>query len=227
MLFCSQTDSRFLIREEAGMSAWSVGAGTAMRTEAAGTAMRTEAAGLRWREGWLGVGERRWKEAPVADTPTVVDTPTVDTLVAWIPGEVIAGYMALVLALQADGTSATPKPTSVWWLIGAIGAAGLLTFLGGFSKSSYLSGDEWLELGVKVVLSAIAFALWSLVLPGSWWQSIHDIADNAAVVAILAGLSAAAFGLLAQGIVQRLPTNRVPPPESHSSGGRAAESESD
>jgi hypothetical protein len=97
---------------------------------------------------------------------------------------------------------------------GAIGAAGLLTFLGGFSKSSYLSGNEWLELGVKVVLSAIAFALWSLVLPGSWWQSIHDIAENAAVVAILAGLAAAAFGLLAQGIVQRLPTTRVLPPES-------------
>jgi hypothetical protein len=181
-----------LIREEAAMSAWSVGAGTGMRREAAG---------LRWREGWAGVGERRWKKAPVADAPTVTDSPTVDTLVAWIPGEVIAAYMALVLALQRDDTSGVVKPTSVWWLIGA---AGLLTFLGGFSNSTYLSGDEWLELGVKVVLSAMAFALWSLVLPGSWWQSIHDIADNAAVVAILAGLAAAAFGLLAQGIVQRL-----------------------
>jgi hypothetical protein len=144
------------------------------------------------------------KKTPVADAPTVTDAPTVDTLVAWIPGEVIAAYMALVLALQGDDTSGVVKPTSVWWLIGAIGAAGLLTFLGGFSNSTYLSGEEWLALGVKVVLSAMAFALWSLVLPGSWWQSIHDIADNAAVVAILAGLAAAAFGLLAQGIVQRL-----------------------
>jgi hypothetical protein len=42
------------------------------------------------------------------------------------------------------------------------------------------------------------------MLPGSWWQSIHDLADNAAVVAIVAGLAASAFGLLAQGIVQRL-----------------------
>jgi hypothetical protein len=90
------------------MSAWSVGAGTGMRRETAG---------LPWRKGWTGLGERRWNEAPVADAPAVTDAPTVDTLVAWIPGEVIAAYMALVLALQASDTGGAPKPTSVWWLM--------------------------------------------------------------------------------------------------------------
>jgi uncharacterized membrane protein len=136
---------------------------------------------------------------------TAGEAPTVDTLVAWIPGEVIAAYMALVVALQGnDNTNGVVNPTSLWWLVGAIGASGVMTFLGGFSKSRHLTSNQRRELGVRVVLSAIAFALWSLVLPGSWWQSLKTIADNAAVVAIVAGIAAAAFGLLAEGIAQRL-----------------------
>ena len=162
------------------MSAWSVGAGTGLRRVTAPAVVGDEA---------------------VADTATAADAPTVDKLLAWIPGDVIAAYMALVLALQGSEAESV-EPTSGWWLIGAIAAAGLLTFLGGFSNPIALDGRDWRELVVKsVILSPIAFALWSLVLPGSWWQSIDTIADNAPVVAIVAGLGAAMFGLLAQGIV--------------------------
>jgi hypothetical protein len=163
------------------MSAWGIGAGlVAGEGAAAGT---------------VGVA---------ASTPQAA--PTVDTLVSWIPGEVIAAYMALVLALQPNNPSGVTAPTSKWWLVGAIVASGAFTFLGGFAKSPNLVGrKQWLELFVRVGLSAIAFALWSLVLPGSWWQSIDKIANNAAAVAVIAGIGAAAFGLLAQGIVNRLP----------------------
>jgi hypothetical protein len=175
-----------IVSWEADMSAWSVGAGTASVRPA-----------LR-----VGVAEAE----TATDRVAASDAPTVDALIAWIPGEVIAAYMALVLALQGtDNTGGVAKPTAFGWLIAAIIAAGLLTFLGGFAKSTDLTHNQWVELGVKVVLSALAFALWSLVLPGSWWQSISTIADNAPVVAIVAGLAAAAFGFLAQGIVQRLP----------------------
>jgi hypothetical protein len=127
-------------------------------------------------------------------------------LVSWIPGDVIAAYMALVLALQHNAQTDVTMPTSKWWLIGAIAASGVFTFLGGFAKSPNLAGwEQWLELSVRVLLSACAFAIWSLVLPGSWWQSIDKIANNAAAVAVIAGVAAAAFGLLAQGIVNRLP----------------------
>jgi hypothetical protein len=174
-----------IVKREADMSAWSVGAGTASGRPVSA-------------EGVVGV---RARTEPVA----VSDVPTVDALVAWIPGEVIAAYMALVLALQGkENTGGVPKPTALGWLIAAILAAGLLTFLGGFATSRDLTHSQWLELGVKVVLSAFAFTLWSLVLPGSWWQSINTIGNNAAVVAIAAGLGATAFGLLAQGIVERL-----------------------
>jgi len=175
------------------MSAWTVGAGTGRRKTTA-VAQGTKAP----------AGAESATRMAATDQGAADDAPTVNVLVEWIPGEVIAAYMALVLALQADGAGGTPKPTSLWWLVGAIVAAGVLTFLGGFSKRPGLKGRDWLDLGVRVVLSTAAFALWSLVLPGSWWQSIHDIADNAAVVAIVAGLTASAFGLLAQGIVQRL-----------------------
>lgn len=166
------------------MSAFGVGAGTRVRNPAA--------------------RERPSSAEAATDGVTAGDPPTVETLVAWIPGEVIAAYMALVLALQSGEENGVVKPTSLWWLVGAITSAGLLTFLGGFSKSRNLSRSEWHELGVKVVLSAIAFVLWSLVLPGSWWQSIDTIADNAAAVAIVAGMGAAVFGLVAQAVVMRL-----------------------
>ena len=164
------------------MSAWSIGSATAVR--------RPDLAGYR---------------TEATDQATTDDPPTVDTLIAWIPGEVIAAYTALVLALQPeDAEGMVTEITSGWWLIGAIAFAAALTFASGFSKSDDLTGRQWGELSARTVLSAIAFALWSLVVPGSWWQSIDDIADNTTVVALVAGIVAALFGLIAQGIVRRL-----------------------
>jgi hypothetical protein len=168
------------------MSAWSVGSSTGLRRH------RAEARAASFEEGVV-------PAEAAADMPTAADAPTVDKLLAWLPGDVIAAYMAIVLALQ-EGT--TVEPTDGVWLIGAIAAAGVVTFLAGFTNPLALDRGDWRELALKsVVLSPIAFALWSLVLPGSWWQSIDRIADNAGVVAIVAGLGAAAFGLLAQGLV--------------------------
>ena len=162
------------------MSAWSVGAGTGVPRVTAAATTGAEAG---------------------ADTPTAADAPTVNKLIAWIPGEVIAAYMALVVALQSPD-AATVEPTSFGWLIAAIAAAGVITFLGGFTNPHNLDGRDWFELVLKsVLLAPVAFALWSLVLPGSWWQSIDWIAENAGAVAIVAGICAAAFALLAQGIV--------------------------
>lgn len=172
------------------MSAWSVGAGTGLRRPRVEPTLGADAA---------------------ADTPTAGDAPTVDKLLAWIPGDVIAAYMALVLALQGSD-AATVKPTAGGWLIAGIAAAGVLTFLGGFVNPVTLDRRDWYELILKsVLLSPIAFALWSLVLPGSWWQSIDKLANNAPVVAIAAGLAAVAFGLLAQGLVALV---NPPPPTS-------------
>jgi hypothetical protein len=167
------------------VSAWSVGSGVAVKRQAPVV------------EGGALEG--------VADRPATDDPPTVDTLVAWIPGEVIAAYAAIVLALQPEGGDPpVANVTSGWWLSAAIAAAAVLTFLGAFSKSDDLTGGQWLEVGVRMILSGAAFAIWSLVVPGSWWYSIESFADNTKLVPIVAGIAGAAFGLLAQGIVRRL-----------------------
>ena len=69
------------------MSAWSVGAGTGLPPAITPATVGDEA---------------------VANTPTAADAPTVDKLLAWIPGEVVSTYMALVLALQSADTENGP-----------------------------------------------------------------------------------------------------------------------
>lgn len=132
----------------------------------------------------------------------------VDTLVTWIPGEVVAAYAALVLALQpeasADGPAQPLEITWGGWLIFGLAFACILTFLGGWSKVTDLDASAGKELGARVVLAGIAFAIWSAIVPGAWWYSIDRIADNQAVVPIVVGLVGTTFALAAEGIVRRL-----------------------
>lgn len=168
------------------MSAWSIGATTATRRRA----------GARVASG----GDN------ASGDPTPV--PSVDTLVKWIPGEVIAAYAAIVLALQPEGeTSGDSTPleiTSGWWLIGGVMFAALLTWLAGWSKTQDLDQSATKELATRTVLAAVAFVIWSVVVPGSWWFSIESFAKNSTVVPLVAGLIGAAFALLAEGVVRRV-----------------------
>jgi hypothetical protein len=133
--------------------------------------------------------------------------PSVDALVAWIPGEVIAFYTALVLAFQPQQEGDTAPPleiTSEWWLIIAVLLAAGISWLGGWSRATNLTGAQTVELALRSVLAAFAFALWSFVVPGSWWYSIDDIAENQDVVLLVAGVAAVMFSLFAEGIVRRV-----------------------
>jgi hypothetical protein len=140
----------------------------------------------------------------VVDEPAA---PSIDSLIAWIPGEVIAAYAAIVLALQPEqAEGADPPPveiTSYWWILVGVIFAALLTWLGGWSKADNLDTKAAKELTARVILSGVAFAIWSFVIPGSWWYSIDKIAENQTLVPILAGLVGTAFGLLAEGVVRR------------------------
>jgi hypothetical protein len=133
---------------------------------------------------------------------------SLDTLVAWIPGEVIAAYAAIVLALQPEQTEGGGAPpievTAYGWLIGAIAFAAALTFLAGWSKTDDLDSKAAKELGTRVFLAAVAFAIWSFVVPASWWYSIDQIAENQKLIPIVAGLVGVAFGLFAEGLVRRV-----------------------
>jgi hypothetical protein len=139
--------------------------------------------------------------------PAEPGAPSIDTLITWIPGEVIAAYAAIVLALQPEQTgseSVSIKITSWGWLVAGIVFAAVLTWLGGWSKTDKLGGTARKELAARVMLASIAFAIWSFVVPGSWWYSIDKVAEYQTIVPIAAGLVGVVFGLFAEGVVRRL-----------------------
>jgi hypothetical protein len=134
---------------------------------------------------------------------------SVDTLVKWIPGEVLAAYAAIVLALQpeqSDGMASQPlEITSGWWLVAGGVFAAALTWLAGWSKTDDLDRVKGVDLGVRTMLAAAAFAIWSFVIPGSAWYSIDTIGDNPELIPILAGIVGVAFALVAEAVVRRVP----------------------
>jgi hypothetical protein len=166
------------------MSAWAVGATTTSIHRRRRGAARAEA----------------------AEVPELPSAVSVDTLIVWIPGEVIAAYAAIVLALQPDQTGDTPplEITSKWWIVGAMVFAAILTVLGGWARSKNLTGAEGWQLAVRAVLAAVAFLIWSAVIPGSAWYDIKDFAEHQPVVALVAGLVGSVFALLAEGITRRI-----------------------
>lgn len=166
------------------MSAWGIGATNATRR---------------------GKNVRRAGADPATVEPAV---PSVDTVVTWIPGEVIASYAAIVLALQPEaGDDGVAPPIEItWggWLIAGVVFAGVLTWLGGWSKSDNLSRAATRELAARVILAGGAFGIWSAVVPGSWWYSIDRFAENPEVVTIVAGIVGATFAMVAEGTVRRV-----------------------
>jgi hypothetical protein len=151
-----------------------------------------------------GIGVKRAGADSATEQPPV---PSVDTLVTWIPGEVVAAYAALVLALQPEATDGTDAPLEItWggWVVFGVAFACAITFLGGWSKSAGLAGKARRELFARTALGGVAFVIWSAIIPGSWWYSIEQISENQAVVPIVVGVLGVTFGLAAEGIVRRL-----------------------
>jgi len=103
--------------------------------------------------------------------------PLIDKLVAWIPGDVVMLYIAAVSAIGI-------KNPSTILLIIAVAFAPLIVWLGNRSL------DPTKRLGYikrRTALAAVATAIWTLTVPGSGWQAVDFIANNANVVAVGAG----------------------------------------
>lgn len=150
---------------------------------------------------------RRGPAGATEETAAAPPVPSVDTVVTWIPGEVIAAYSAIVLAsqpAQENGGDTMLEITWGGWLVGGIVLAAVITVLGGWSKKDDLDSIATRELTVRAILAATAFAIWSLVIPGSWWYSVDKIADNVDIVPIVAGIIGVVFSLFAEGLVRRL-----------------------
>lgn len=117
--------------------------------------------------------------------------PLIDKLVAWIPGDVVMLYIAAVSAIGIR------NPSTILLLI-AIAFAPLVVWLG---NRSLASDKRLLHIKRRAALAAAATAIWTLTVPGSGWQDIELIADNAKIVAVAAAALGLLFGLLANILV--------------------------
>jgi hypothetical protein len=120
----------------------------------------------------------------------------IDNLAKWIPGDSIAVYGAVVTAWASSH-----GPSVVLLILGIVFTA-VLVILGAFASSGSVPGKTWLAAG----LAAVAFTIWSLSIPSSGWQKWHVVNQNQALVAIVAGVLALLFGLVAQGISKKFST---------------------
>lgn len=139
-----------------------------------------------------------------ADTATVKDgdrtntanTNVPATIVKWIPGEAITFYAAIIGVGSAQGALSgreTPKElleridagSFGWFSAGALVAVALV-ITGALAQAR--TPDKQISvpgLLVRVLLSLVAFALWTSALPGSWTYSLQAIRDMGAAYALL------------------------------------------
>jgi hypothetical protein len=147
-------------------------------------------------EGHEPAGEAGGGAVDLSARLTQASTPPVgglDSLTKWIPGEVIVLYAAAVTAFGAE-THAEP---SIALLIVAGVLTPVIVVLFAYSRGT-VKRKTWLT----ALFAAIAFAIWSLSVPFSGWQSWDLVQDNQLAVALVAAVSALLFGLLAEGLIR-------------------------
>jgi hypothetical protein len=121
----------------------------------------------------------------------------VDRLTKWIPGDVLALYVAGVTALAAAQGA---RPSIV--LLAAFAVVALLWVpAAAWASTGSVPSRTWLPAG----LAATAFCLWTLSVPFSGWQRWSVVSDNQAAVAIVAALLGIFFGFFADGLTKRYP----------------------
>lgn len=188
------------------------GTGAAGAAEAAGEAGGTAEAGSTaeaWATGAAGAaGEGTG--APLGDIA--------DTVAKWIPGEVLALYVA--------GVTMIGRPSWFWLVVGVL-LAPATVLLAAFANSGRFPPGS--RTGVRAGLGFLAMVLWSLTVPASGWESWTVVRDNRAAVALAAGVVGLLFGLVAEGLSRwvdgRPATRRRRAGPGAPRGGRAARPE--
>ena len=140
------------------------------------------------------------REEPPAQNPTMSDLA--GKVLAWIPGEVVVIYGALItLFVGSDSETLGASGSIILTLLGFVLAGGLVVL----AAWSSTSGPGWMTQRIKgrAALACAAFVIWSLTVPDSGWQEIDWIADHPAETAALAGVIGLIFSLIATGADNR------------------------
>jgi hypothetical protein len=125
---------------------------------------------------------------------SAVTKEAIDRLTKWIPGDVLALYVAAVTAFaDSDGAKPSPILLIVFVVLSAVFVLG-----SSFAQTGKVSP----KLGLPAALAALAFAIWSLSVPFSGWQRLDFVNEHQAAVAIVAAVAGALFGFLANGLTK-------------------------
>jgi hypothetical protein len=136
--------------------------------------------------------------AEEAKTPIQHLLTALGALVRWLPAEVVAGYAAVVTAMQPEqvegGLAKLPSVSWAAWLVALVATPVLIFLLSKAAKNNAL-------LGRRVGLSIPAFILWSASVPHSVWEKLDAFRENRPVFLFVLLLVTSAFTALAQWLV--------------------------
>jgi hypothetical protein len=119
----------------------------------------------------------------------------IDRLTKWIPGDVLALYVAAVTAFAAaEGARPSPVLLVVFIVLSAAFVVG---------STFAASGEVPQTVILPAILAAVAFTIWTLTVPFSGWQRWSAVSDNQAAVAVVAAVAGALFGFVADGLIKR------------------------
>lgn len=137
------------------------------------------------------------QRAPAAPPdPSRVFDSFIDKITKWIPGDVLALYVAGVTVLSQPAGD----PSLVFLIVMAVVTA-LVGILSAFAAGVPIGKAT----STRIALAVAAFLIWSLTVPSSGWQDLEPVRQNPGLVAVAAGIFGLLFGLLAEGISRKLP----------------------
>lgn len=154
----------------------------------------------------LSVGVEASTKNTAGDTAARGEGPAPAAIVKWIPGEAITFYAALlgIGAAQGDLTgNETPEELleridagSPWWFLVGLAIALLLVLSGAIAGKADEKTFSGTSLGVRMVLVAASFVIWTSALPGSWtysWELIRDMGAAYALLLVPVGIVFSGF----------------------------------
>lgn len=115
----------------------------------------------------------------------------IDKLIIWIPGDVIALYVAGVAAIGVSDPQ-------VWFLIVGIVLAPAVVILGSLTQPANRRPSQ---IKTRAALSATAMTIWSLSVPGSGWQEVDKVAQHPQTIVVISAILGLLFGLVASALV--------------------------
>ena len=132
---------------------------------------------------------------PAADDDDGPIRTFINKSVKWIPGDILALYGA-ALAIQSQQQD--PLEPDVAMVIVFLIATPIVVLLGGLGSDS-----SALRTGLTMVLSLVAFTIWSASLANNGWRAFEWFPSGWQTIVYL-GLAGLLFGLLADWIETKL-----------------------